>query len=256
MPNKPKLLIGRTNFTGNYEVCYSDDGNEFTKIYEGIGDDMTVSGNFEYDSQTHGVFVVREKMYPPTEPRTFTNSIQKINFDSKRKSHVASFTYYSAKSEIKIRSLAFDWVTKNLYFADDEAIKVVNANDVQKLPKILYTFRAVRWPKIGVFPNQGYIVVKTSCKYLKFTITKSCTIWSLNFSVGTITRFDQDGSNPLVLYKGYSEITNVALDYFKQDVYWTEAMNGKVQVHYVNLYGGEVNTYDITGDPIHLYDGY
>lgn len=71
----------------------------------------------------------------------------------------------------------------------------------------------------------------------------------------TITRFEQDGSNPKILYNNQTvRIDEIALDYFKQDVYWIETSNGKKSIRYTNLNGGAVKTFEVKASPSNRYN--
>lgn len=68
---------------------------------------------------------------------------------------------------------------------------------------------------------------------------------SLIFADGEITRFNLDGSNPLVLYNNSNvRIESLALDYYEHKVYWTEKDNSikKINIRYTNLNGDEPKT--------------
>lgn len=63
-----------------------------------------------------------------------------------------------------------------------------------------------------------------------------------------ITRFNQDGTSPLVLKDVEQDwVKSLALDYYNQDIYWIETHWGVDRICYVSVNGGEVRTFNITG---------
>lgn len=67
-----------------------------------------------------------------------------------------------------LESVALDWVTKNLYVASRKFVKLVNLLDISKPVKIVHTFKNTSfYPIVKVFPNEAFLIVKTSRKYLR-----------------------------------------------------------------------------------------
>lgn len=68
------------------------------------------------------------------------------------------------------------------------------------------------------------------------------------FSDHTITRFNQDGSSPMVLYNNSDVlIYGIAVDQYDNRVYWLEYEKEpafSTQIRFVNLMGGEVETFE------------
>lgn len=224
-------------------LCYSSNKTqEFELVTSSVSNEYRV---MDYDFQEREIYSIDSD----------SNNIVKINSVSKDQSVV----YTSSLKGFDVESLGLDWITKNLYFFYDGILKVLDLKDKSKPPKSLLTFDHYL-AEVKVFPDEGYLVVKVSCKLLHFVIL--CSI-KINYLIdyfcltdNSVTRINADGTNPVSLYTNNAiTIHTMALDHFKQDVYWLEEnFSGKLKIRYVNLYGSEVKTFEVKDGPANDYN--
>lgn len=70
-----------------------------------------------------------------------------------------------------------------------------------------------------------------------------------NFPDGQLTRFDQDGLNPSILYSNTAvKILDIVADYYEKNIYWIETDDTqKTQIRFINLHGGIVKNFNLEG---------
>lgn len=113
-----------------------------------------LDNKFEYDSESRALY------------KGSFSEIQKISLDTKKESTLFDLSGINPfGSNGAINSIAYDWVTKNLYVVHEGWIKLLKVRDTSESPKPLRALDEKHFnPVIKVFPNQGYLVVKTSGK--------------------------------------------------------------------------------------------
>lgn len=167
---KPELLVVKQELKLDDQafeigICIAGKkyfNDNFTLTHEGSFYD-----EFEYDQREHTVYAVKQTFHQIYKE---IFNIQRIDLDRKKESTV--FELLSERNNERIYSIALDWVTKNLYYTDDKELGILNVDNPSKSPKSLYTFKEkylntnLHVNVVRVFPNQGYLVVKTSRKFI------------------------------------------------------------------------------------------
>lgn len=120
-------------------------------------DQGSFDNKFEYDFQDRVLY------------KSYLNEIKKIDIVNKNQSTIFQLPTNSIGETID--SVAYDWVTKNLYVSHEGDLKVLNVVKTSKLSKKLVAFPKRYFSSIiKVFPNQGFVVVQTDCKYYVLTL--------------------------------------------------------------------------------------
>lgn len=126
--------------------------------------DTKFYSNPEFDFQETVLYSVKYILLHVKNHTKLIREIEMFNLKNKQESTILK-PPSDDNNDNKIGLISLDWVTKNLYYANEKFLKILNVKDVSKPPKVLCAFEKESiLTQVKVFPNQGYVVVLTSRK--------------------------------------------------------------------------------------------
>lgn len=158
--DKPEILVLRkhSNATKCYfNVCHFGKNNSLKKFTLINGE--IFPREFDYDSRTRTLYAVK-----------YESNIQISNISVDDGEFTTIFQSSGINGYEVIHFVTLDWVSKNIYFIEGQSVKILRLEGGSKNPKTLFTLKKnpQYYPEMKVFPNQGYLIVKTSCKHENF----------------------------------------------------------------------------------------